>query len=95
MKVPPRMPEARTALGLTARMWPVALDQVLERAQLPQPDRPAGVELLRGVADLGAHPELAAVGEARRGVDVHAGGIDTELERPRRASVSRVTIASE
>ena len=61
----------------------VALDQVLERAQLARADRPAGVQLLGRVADLGAHPELAAVGEARRGVDVHAGGVDAELERPR------------
>ena len=74
--------------------WPVALDQVLERAQLAQPDRPASVELLGRVADLGAHPELVAVGEARRGVDVHTGGVDAELEGPR-GSASRVTIASE
>src|SRR5512133_3277428 len=59
----------------------VPVDDVLERAQLAQPDRAAGVQLLRRVADLGAHPELAPVGEARRGVDVDAGGIDATLER--------------
>ena len=42
------------------------------------------MQLLGRVADLGAHPELAAVGEARGGVDVHAGRVDAELERPRR-----------
>ena len=74
---------------------PVALDDVLERAQLAQADRAAGVQLLRRVADLGAHPELAAVGEARRGVDVDAGGVDAELERARGGRVASVTIASE
>ena len=64
-----------------------ALDQVLERAQLAQADRAAGVQLLSRVADLRAHPELAAVGEPRRRVDVHAGGIDAELERARRRRV--------
>ena len=72
-----------------------ALDQVLERAQLAQPDRAAGVELLGRVADLGAHPELAAVGEARRRVDVHARGVDAELERAGRRRCRAVTIASE
>src|SRR6202020_2984548 len=64
---------------------PVALDQVLERAQLAQPDRPARVELLGRVADLGPHAELAAVSEARRRVDVDAGGVDPELEGARGA----------
>ena len=53
-----------------------ALDQVPVGAQLAQADRAAGVQLLGRVGDLGAHAELAAVGEARRGVDVHAGGVD-------------------
>src|SRR5215204_3378555 len=39
----------------------LALDQVLERAELAQADRAAGVQLLRRVTDLGAHAELAAV----------------------------------
>src|SRR5258706_9908105 len=67
---------------------PVALHDVLERAQLAQADRPAGVQLLRRVADLGAHPELPAVGEARRGVDVDAGRVDAALERARRSRVA-------
>ncbi len=65
-----------------------ALDEVLERAQLLQPDRPAGVQLLGRVADLGALAELAAVGEARRGVDVDAGGVDAQLEGPRRRGLA-------
>src|SRR5271165_2973038 len=68
---------------------PVTLDQVLERAQLPQADRSARVELLRGVADLGSHAELASVGEARGGVDVDAGGVHGELEGPRGSGVAR------
>src|SRR4051812_12671101 len=83
LNVPPRMPTRKASAPDLAR----AVDQVLERAQLAQADRPAGVELLRGVADLGAHAELAAVGEARRGVDVDAGGVDARLERPRRREV--------
>ena len=61
-----------------------ALDEVLERAQLAHADRASGVELLGRVADLGAHPELPAIGEPGRGVDVHARRVDAELERPRR-----------
>src|SRR3954452_19606663 len=71
---------AATASGTDVSVTP---DDVLERAELAQPDRPARVELLRRVADLGAEPELAAVGEARRGVHVDARGVDPELEGPR------------
>src|SRR5271165_3564303 len=65
----------------------VSLDEVLEGAQLAQADGPPRVELLGGVADLRAHPELAAVGEAGRGVDVHTGGIHPELEGARAVGV--------
>src|SRR4051795_11397015 len=68
---------------------PVAFDEVLERAQLAQPDRSPRVQLLRRVADLRAHPELPAVGEASRRVHIHARGVDTELERPRGSGVER------
>src|SRR3954465_131720 len=78
LNVPPSRPSRATASGTDLA---VALDQVLERAQLAQADRPAGVQLLRRVADLGAHAELAAVGEPRRRVDVDARGIDAQLER--------------
>src|SRR4051812_15325519 len=88
LNVPPRRPIRATAPASGADLA-VALDQVLERAQLPQPDRPAGVQLLGGVADLGPHAELAAVGEARGGVDVDAGGVDAELERARRRGAAR------
>ena len=50
--------------------WPVAFEHVLRRRQLAKADRPARVELLGRVADLGAHPELEAVGEPGRRVDV-------------------------
>ena len=68
---------------------PVALDEVLERAQLAQPDRPARVQLLGRVADLRAHPELAPVGEARRGVHVHARRVHAQLEGARGGGVAR------
>ena len=72
--------DAERARGSTPDV-PVALDHVLVGAQLAQPDRAAGVELLGRVADLGAHAELAAVGEAGRRVDVDAGGVHAALER--------------
>src|SRR5271166_7187539 len=73
LKLPPRMPSERApacdppalATGRSRADVSVALDEVLERAQLAQSDGAARVQLLRGVADLGAHPELAPVGEAR------------------------------
>src|SRR6478609_8042427 len=68
---------------------PVALDQVLERAQLAQPDRSAHVELLRRVSDLRPHPELAAVGEASGRVHVDARRVYAALEGTRGGSVAR------
>ena len=47
-------------------------DDVGGGGQLRQAQRPAGVQLLGGDADLGAEAELAAVGEPGRGVDQHA-----------------------
>src|SRR5918911_259587 len=85
LNVPPSRPIRATGRpARSASHLAVAFDQVLGRAQLAQPYRAAGVQLLRRVADLGAHAELAAVGEARRGVDVDAGSVDAELERSRR-----------
>src|SRR5215216_2876859 len=52
--------------------------------QLAQPDWATGVQLLRRVADLRAHPEHGAVGEARRGVDVDGSGVHAGRERLRR-----------
>src|SRR4051794_32715391 len=86
LKVPPRIPIAANLSPPTSRSSadvPVAFDEVLERAQLAQPDRAAGVQLLGRVADLRPHPELAAVREAGRRVHVHARGVHTELERAR------------
>ena len=68
LNVPPSRPTRATSYADLPR----ALDEVLERAQLAQADRAARVQLLRRVADLRAHAELPAVGEARRGVDVDA-----------------------
>src|SRR3954449_5250348 len=67
-------------------LWPDlarSLDHVLERAELAHADRAARVELLRGVADLGAEAELAAVGEARGRVDVDARRVNAQLEGAR------------
>ena len=47
---------------------PVAAHPILERAELLEPDRPAGVHAPGGDADLGAEAELSAVGELGRGV---------------------------
>ena len=59
-----------------ARVWPVAADHIFEGCQLFGADRSARVQLVGGDADLGAEAELAAVGELRRGVDHHDGGVD-------------------
>src|SRR5260221_13519855 len=58
----------------------VAADDVLVGSQLAQADRATSVQLLGRVADLGAHPELEAVGEAGRGVGVDNGGVDARRE---------------
>ena len=67
----------------------VAGDDVLGRGHLGQPHRPAGVQLLRADADLGAEPELAAVGEPRRRVDEDGGRVDLGGEPPRGGQVAR------
>ena len=46
---------------------PISMDDVLIAAQLLQPHRAAGMELLGGDAHLTAQTELAAVGEAGGG----------------------------
>src|SRR3954471_22495237 len=53
---------------------------VLRRGHLGQPHRAAGVQLLRGDADLGAEPELAAVGEPGAGVHHDRGRVDHGAE---------------
>ena len=85
LNVPPSSPTRSTAQG---RIWPSPSTRYLNVHSSRSADRPAGVQLLGRVADLGAHPELAAVGEARRGVDVDAGGVDAELEGARGARVA-------
>lgn len=51
----------------------VADDDVLGGGHLREAHRAAGVELLGADPDLGAEPELAPVGEPRRGVHQHRG----------------------
>src|SRR6266511_5511122 len=72
LKAPPRTPIRVTALlpDLSA-----AVDDVLGGRQLAQADRPARVQLLGRVADLRPHPELVAVGEPGRRVDVDGSGV--------------------
>ena len=50
---------------------PISMDDVLIAAQLLQPHRAAGMELLGGDTHLTAQAELAAVGEAGGAVDIH------------------------
>ena len=57
-----------------------ATHDVFVTGQLLDPDRAAGVELVRRDADLGAHAELGAVGELRRGVVEHDRAVDAGQE---------------
>src|SRR5258705_9729052 len=67
--------------GLKSRpRLPGAVNAIFEARQLLGADRAAGVEFAGGNADLGAEAELAAVGELRRGVVQHDGGIDLAEE---------------
>src|SRR5829696_7426700 len=79
LNAPPRTPTAATS----APDLPVAVDDVLEGRQLSEADGSARMKLLGGIADLGAHPELEAVGEAGRGVHVHHGRVDSVGKRLR------------
>jgi hypothetical protein len=54
---------------------------VFERCQLLDANRPARMHLAGGDADLGAHAELAAVGELGRGVVQQDGRVDL-VEEP-------------
>ena len=67
----------------------VAAHDVLEARQLLDADRAARVQLAGGDTDLGAEAELAAVGELRRGVVQHDGGIDLAQEALGGAVVGR------
>ena len=58
------------------RNLPGAADQILERAELLEADRTAGVELAGRDTDLAAEAELAAIGELRRGVVQQDGAVD-------------------
>jgi len=73
---------------------PVALDEVLEGAQLAQADRAARVKLLRRVADLRPHPELSP-SVKRVDAFTYTQAASTPSWKARAAAVSRVTIASE
>src|SRR6266850_2809984 len=76
--------------GLKSRSrLPGAVNAIFEARQLLGADRAAGVEFAGGNADLGAEAELAAIGELRRGVVQHDGGIDLIEEFLRSAGVFR------
>src|SRR5215510_7921598 len=66
-----------------------AAHAILEAGELLDTDRAAGVKTAGGDADLGAEPELAAVGELGRGVVQHDRGIDLAQEFLRRRTVFR------
>ena len=66
----------------------VAPHEVLVGGELAQRHRATRVQLLRGDPDLRAEPELGAVGEARRRVDHHGGGVDLGGEPPRRVELA-------
>ena len=53
---------------------------VLERGELLDADGPARVQAAGGDADLGAHAELAAVGELGRGVVQHDRAVEAGEE---------------
>src|SRR5574344_165324 len=59
---------------------PVSRHRVLVGRQLLEPHGPPRMQLVGGDADLRAHAELRAVGEARGDVMVDAGGIDVAQE---------------
>ena len=65
------------------------MHDVLRRRHVGEPDRAARVQARGRVRDLGSEPELAAVGEARRGVHVHAGRADAADERVGGAEILR------
>src|SRR5664280_2899763 len=88
--VPPMTPMRASAAAIASGPdLPVAPELVLDAGELLQADRAPGVQLLGGDAHLGAEAELAAVGEARRRIDVDAGRVDLGREPPRGAEVLR------
>ena len=66
---------------------PRSLNDPLVGRQLAQSHWPARVQFLRRDADLGAEPELSAVGELRAGVHEHRGRIHFVQESRRRLLV--------
>src|SRR5450830_1394334 len=80
-KLPPMTPRPGRAFctALGAHL-PVAPQLVLDAGELLEGDGAAHMQLLRGDPHLRAQPELATVGEARRRVHVHAGGVDLGRE---------------
>ena len=57
-----------------------AANDVFERGQLLDADRPAGMQAPGGDADFRAHAEFAAVGELRRGVVQHDSAVEAGEE---------------
>ena len=71
-----------------------AAHDVLEGGELLDADGAAGVQAAGGDADLGAHAELAAVGELGRGVVQHDGAVEAGEEALGRARWSSATMQS-
>src|ERR1019366_8980901 len=67
----------------------VANSEPLVAGQFLQAHRAARADLVSADADLGAHAELAAVGEAGRGVPINRGGIHLAEELPRSRLIPR------
>src|SRR6476469_8600789 len=68
---------------------PGTANPVLEAGQLLDADRPARMHTAGGDADFGAHAELAAVGELRRGVVEDDGAVDFGHELVGRGLIRR------
>src|SRR5262249_7274530 len=92
---PPKRPalaqlpeEDRTCVTEASRPdLPRTAHAIFEAGQLLDADRTARVKTASGDADLRAKPDLAAVGELRRGVVQHDRGIALAQELPRRGGI--------
>src|SRR3954470_2539406 len=90
-KVPPKRPRGAVVAfaAKSAAHVAVAQHDPLLRGEAFEPNRPAGVELVGGDADLRPEAVFVAVGEARGGIHHHGAGIDFPQEALRPAPVLR------
>src|SRR6185436_12640615 len=89
---PPRTDPGAGVAGAAALTRPhlaAAAYHVLEGGELLDADGAAGVHPAGGDTDLGAHAELSAVSELRRGVVQHDGAVEAGEEPLRRGLVLR------